>query len=81
MAGTESFHLGIWFTHVNSKKPITVTSMMFRDIQLENTPYLLLPRGTRTPSLLYADDTLLIATRPHRPYQTPTHSGTSQPKS
>ena len=43
---------------------IAVTSMMFRDIAAETPEHYMLPRGLRAPSLLYADDTLLLATRP-----------------
>ena len=43
---------------------IAVTSMMFRDIQRETPTHFFLPRGLRVPTLLYADDTLLMATRP-----------------
>ena len=37
---------------------------MFRDIAVELPTHFLLPRGLRTPTLPYADDTLLLATRP-----------------
>ena len=40
---------------------------MFWDIRMEIPEHYLLPRGLRAPSLLYADDTLLMATRPTDP--------------